>query len=60
MAFDVAVIGAIGIDTNVYLYTDEVDFSVEANFSQNLDYIGLAGGYSCRGFKRLGYNVAFV
>jgi len=34
MAFDVAVIGAIGIDTNVYLYTDEVDFSVEANFSQ--------------------------
>jgi sugar/nucleoside kinase (ribokinase family) len=60
VAFDVAVIGAIGIDTNVYLYTDEVDFSVEANFSQNLDYIGLAGGYSCRGFKRLGYNVAFV
>ena len=60
MAFDVAVIGAIGIDTNVYLYTDEVDFSVEANFSQNLDYIGQAGGYSCRGFKKLGYNVAFV
>jgi sugar/nucleoside kinase (ribokinase family) len=60
VAFDVAVIGAIGIDTNVYLYTDEVDFSVEANFSQNLDYIGQAGGYSCRGFKKLGYNVAFV
>ncbi|HNS66936.1 MAG TPA: carbohydrate kinase family protein, partial [Mesotoga infera] len=37
-----------------------VDFSVEANFSQNLDYIGQAGGYSCRGFKKLGYNVAFV
>ena len=60
MAFDVAVIGAIGIDTNVYLYTDEVDFSVEANFSQNLDYICQAGGYSCRGSKKLGYNVAFV
>jgi sugar/nucleoside kinase (ribokinase family) len=60
MPFDIAVIGSIGIDTNVYLYTEDIDFSVEANFSQNLDYVGQAGGYSSRGFKRLGHDVSFI
>jgi sugar/nucleoside kinase (ribokinase family) len=57
---DVVVVGAIGIDTNVYLGKDEIDFTVEANFSQNLDYVGGAGGYSCRGFARLGYRTGFI
>lgn len=59
-SFDAVVIGAIGIDTNVYLYADEVDFNVEANFSKNIDYLGQAGGYSCRLFRSLGWNTAFI
>jgi sugar/nucleoside kinase (ribokinase family) len=57
---DVAVIGNVGIDTNVYLPGAEVDFDVEANFTQNLDYVGQAGGYASRGYARLGKQTAFV
>ena len=46
--FDVVVIGNVGIDTCIYLYGNDIDFSVEANFSQNLDYVGQAGGYASR------------
>jgi sugar/nucleoside kinase (ribokinase family) len=56
----VVVIGAVGIDTNVYLGRDEIDFSVEANFSRNLDYVGGAGGYCSRGFAQLGYRTGFI
>ena len=58
--FDVVVIGNVGIDTNVYLPGGEVDFSVEANFTQNLDYVGQAGGYASRGYARLGKRTAFI
>ena len=58
--FDVAVVGAIGIDTNVYFYTNEIDFDVEANFTENIDYLGQAGGYCSRGYAHLGYNTAFI
>jgi hypothetical protein len=37
MAFDVAVIGAVGIDTNVYLSDSKVNLSVETSFGENLD-----------------------
>lgn len=57
---DVVVVGAVGIDTNVYLGKDEIDFTVEANFSRNLDYVGGAGGYSSRGFAQLGYRTGFI
>lgn len=57
---DAVVIGAIGIDTNVYLYGREIDFTIEANFSQNHDYIGQAGGYSARLFKSIGKKTAFI
>jgi acarbose 7IV-phosphotransferase len=57
---DVVVVGNVGIDTNIYLYTDEVDFSVEANFSQNYDYVGQAGGYASRGYAALGFRTAFI
>jgi len=53
--FEVVVIGNVGLDTNVYLPTAEIDFSVEANFTQNLDYVGQAGGY-----VRLGRPTAFI
>ena len=56
----VVVVGAAGIDTNVYLYGEDIDFSVEANFSQNLDYIGQAGGYSAQIFSALEYDTSFI
>ncbi|AKI97498.1 carbohydrate kinase family protein [Kosmotoga pacifica] len=58
--FDVVVVGAVGIDTNVYLKSDAVNFEVEANFTENIDYIGMAGGYSSRGFAKLGKKTAFI
>jgi sugar/nucleoside kinase (ribokinase family) len=58
--FDVVVIGNVGIDTNVYAYSDDIDFSVEANFTQNLDYVGQAGGYASRGYAQLDKKTAFI
>lgn len=45
---EVVVLGNVGIDTNVYPYGEAIDWSVEANFTENLDYIGQAGGYAAR------------
>lgn len=58
--FDVAVVGNAGIDTNVYLPGADIDFNVEANFTQNLDTIGQAGGYACRGYARLGKKTTYI
>ena len=58
--FDVVVVGNVGIDTNVYLPGSDIDFSVEANFTENLDYVGQAGGYASRGFAQLGKKTAFI
>ena len=58
--FDVVVVGNVGIDTNVYLPGREIDFSVEANFTENLDYVGQAGGYASRGYAQLGRRTAFI
>jgi sugar/nucleoside kinase (ribokinase family) len=60
MASQVIVIGAAGIDTNIYLHGRDVDFAVESNFSENIDYVGQAGGYSARGYAQLGYAAAFI
>lgn len=59
-ALDVVVVGNVGIDTNVYHPAGDIDFSVEANFTDNRDCVGHAGGYSSRGFARLGLRTAFV
>jgi sugar/nucleoside kinase (ribokinase family) len=58
--FDVAVIGNVGIDTNVYFHGADVDFGREANFTENIDYIGQAGGYASRGYAQLGKRTAFI
>jgi len=58
--FDVVVVGAVGIDTNVYFFSNHIDFDVEANFTENIDYVGQAGGYTSKGFARLGYKTAFI
>ncbi|HZY40861.1 MAG TPA: carbohydrate kinase family protein [Anaerolineae bacterium] len=58
--FDVAVIGNVGIDTNVYFHGADIDFSHEANFTHNVDYVGQAGGYTSRGYAQLGKRTAFI
>jgi sugar/nucleoside kinase (ribokinase family) len=58
--FDVVVVGNVGIDTNVYLPGADIDFSVESNYTENLDYVGQAGGYAARGYAQLGKKTAFV
>lgn len=58
--YDVVVVGGTGIDTNVYLPGRDIDFGVEANFTENLDYVGQAGAYSARGFARLGKRTALI
>jgi sugar/nucleoside kinase (ribokinase family) len=58
--FDVTVVGNVGVDTNIYLHGQEVDWSVEANFTENLDYVGQAGGYTSRSYAQLGLRTAFI
>lgn len=60
MTYDVAVVGNIGIDTNIYLPGEDIDFSREANFTQDIDYVGQAGGYASRGYASLGLRTAFI
>lgn len=56
----VAVIGNIGIDSNAYLPGRDIDWAVEANFTENLDYVGQAGGYASRGYAQLGFATTFI
>lgn len=60
MVPEVVVVGNVGIDTNVYLPGRDIDFKVEANFTQDLDYVGQAGGYTSRGYAQLGLATAFI
>lgn len=53
-------IGNAGIDTNIYPYSDGIDWEVEANFTENIDYLGQAGGYASRGYAALGRPTAFI
>ena len=39
--YDVVVVGNVGVDTNVYSPGADIDFNVESNFTQNLDYLNL-------------------
>ncbi len=56
---DAIVVGNVGIDTNVYSQ-GEINWNVEANFTENIDYVGQAGGYASRGFAQLGKRTAFI
>jgi sugar/nucleoside kinase (ribokinase family) len=58
--YDAVVIGNVGVDTNVYLPGADIDFKVESNFTENIDYTGQAGGYTSRGFAQLGHPTAFI
>lgn len=58
--FDALVVGNVGVDTNVYLPGADIDWSAEANFTDNRDYVGQAGGYASRGYARLGWRTGFL
>jgi sugar/nucleoside kinase (ribokinase family) len=58
--YDVVVIGHPGIDTNVYLNSPEIDETVETNFTENIDYVAHAAGFSSRGFAQLGLRTAII
>jgi sugar/nucleoside kinase (ribokinase family) len=58
--FDVVVVGNVGIDTSVYSRGGGIDFGVESSFTENIDYVGQAGGYTSRGYDQLGIATAFV
>ncbi|MFZ1377561.1 MAG: carbohydrate kinase family protein [Geothrix sp.] len=60
LSTEVVVLGCAGVDTNVFLPGREVDWSVEANFTDNLDTPGQAGVYASRGYAALGRRVAFI
>lgn len=57
---EVVVVGNAGVDTNVYLPGDAIDETLEGAFTDTVDYVGQAGGYSARGFAQLGRRTAFV
>lgn len=57
---EVVVIGCAGVDTQVYLPGRDVDWSVEANFTENIDTPGQAGVYASRGYAALGWRTAFI
>lgn len=59
-AFEAVVVGAVGVDTNVYIPVPKLDFEVEAMFCSNRDCVGQAGGYSSRLFASLGKRTAFI
>lgn len=59
----VVVVGNVGIDTNVYLAPGAVLTEVvrqEGQFATDLDYVGQAGGFTSRGFARLGVGTSFI
>jgi sugar/nucleoside kinase (ribokinase family) len=57
---DAVVVGAAGVDTNVYLAGDDIDWAVESNFTRNVDGLGQAGGYASRLFAQLGKRTAYL
>lgn len=58
--YDLTVAGAVGIDTNVYLHNLEIDFNREGNFTDNIDYLGQAGGYAVSIGAALGYKMGLI
>ena len=58
--FDVVVVGNTGVDTTVFLHSDEIDLGRETHYTDDIDSIGHSGSYAARGFARLGYRVALI
>jgi len=59
-AAEVVVVGNIGVDTNVYLPGSSFSEPLESSFTEDLDTIGQAGGYTAFGFAALGRRTGFI
>lgn len=59
-SLEVVVVGGAGVDTNVYLGGDDIDWAVESNFTRNVDSAGQAGGYASRLFAQLGKRTGYI
>jgi len=57
---EVVVVGNIGVDTNVYLPRDFSMSHLESAFTDDVDTVGQAGGYSSFGFAALGRRAGFI
>lgn len=60
MGYDVVVVGAAGVDTLVYVPDDVPDMSRDSTMVHTVDTVGQAGGFTARGFARLGWATAFT
>ncbi len=58
--FDAVVIGSIGVDTNIYVEADTVDFSKETDFTKNIDFVGQTGAYVSQSYTNLGKKIAYI
>ena len=56
---EVVVVGNAGVDTNAYL-SGPLDLARETEYPEVLDTVGQSGGYSARGFARLGRRTAYL
>ena len=56
---EVVVVGNAGVDTNVYV-SGPLDLGHETEYPEVLDTLGQSGGYSARGFARLGRRTAYL
>ena len=57
---DAVVVGGAGGDTNVYLAGDDIDWSVETNFTCNVGCVGQADSQSSRLLARLGKCTGYI
>lgn len=57
---EVVVVGNIGVDTNAYLPEGFDGARFESAFTDDIDTIGQAGGYSSFGFAALGRRTGFI
>ncbi len=57
--YEVVVVGAAGIDTDAFL-RGPIHLGQETEYPEILDTVGQSGGYSARGFARLGRRTAFL
>ena len=58
--YDVCVVGAFGVDTNVYLNHTPANAKEETQFVENLDNVGLSGGYCAQLFAAMGKRVRCI
>ncbi|MDQ1249192.1 MAG: PfkB protein [Actinomycetota bacterium] len=60
MTYDVVVVGAAGVDTLVYVPDDVPDMTRDSTMVRTVDTVGQAGGFTSRGFARLGWRTGFI